>query len=64
MFRYAVVFDQNLSLWNVENVTDMLYMLFNTNLSTVNYDALLIGWDTQNLLPNIAFNGRGATYCL
>jgi hypothetical protein len=32
-------------------------------LSTANYDALLIGWNAQDLQPNVSFHGGDSTYC-
>ncbi|VAW44404.1 hypothetical protein MNBD_GAMMA03-861, partial [hydrothermal vent metagenome] len=36
----------------------------NTTLSTVNYDALLIGWDAQALQAGVDFHGGNANFCL
>jgi surface protein len=53
-------FNQNLSSWNVSLVT-----VFNgptlgfanlSGISTANYDALLIGWATRAVKPNLAIN--------
>ncbi|WP_281541387.1 BspA family leucine-rich repeat surface protein [Maribacter aestuarii] len=63
MFRNAINFDQNIEYWDVSNVTDMNNMFGGVTLSTVNYDALLIGWDSQNLQPNVRFSGGSSQYC-
>jgi len=63
LFNGTSSFDQNLSNWNVESVTNMSNMLNGVTLSTVNYDALLIGWDAQNLQPNLNFSGGNSQYC-
>lgn len=63
MFTQAVNFDQNLSNWNVENVTSFLSMFTLGTLSSTNYDALLISWDSQNLKPNMSFDGGFSEYC-
>ncbi|MDB4293372.1 BspA family leucine-rich repeat surface protein [Maribacter sp.] len=62
-FNSASSFDQNLGAWNVENVTDASSMFRNVTLSNANYDALLIGWNAQNLQPNVTFNGGNSQYC-
>jgi len=63
MFRNATSFDQNLGNWNVENVTNAELMFFLVTLSTENYDSLLIGWNAQNLQPNVVFDGGNSQYC-
>ncbi len=67
MFRNALAFDQDLGGWDVTGVTiangfdDMFY---GKKLSTVNYDALLIGWHSQSLYVGAVFDGGSSTYCL
>lgn len=64
MFQFCPAFDQNLGGWNVENVTNFSIMFANgATLSSANYDALLIGWNAQNLQPNMAFDAGGSQYC-
>ena len=63
MFHYASVFNQNIGSWNVEGVTDASSMFDNVTLSIPNYDALLIGWDAQNLQNGVSFDGGNSTYC-
>ncbi len=63
MFQNAVVFDQDISNWDVSNITNMWLMFQGAKLSTVNYDALLKGWNAQVLQPNVAFSGGNSTYC-
>ena len=63
MFSNAGAFDQNLGAWNVEAVTNAAVMFNFVTLSTANYDALLIGWNAQNLQPNVIFSGGFSTYC-
>jgi surface protein len=63
MFAYSDNFNQNIGTWDVSNVIDMTDMFLNAGLSTENYDALLIGWNAQDLQPNINFHGGFSNYC-
>ena len=63
MFENAIAFDQNLENWNVENLADADHMFDGATLSTANYDALLIGWNAQNLLANLDFHGGNSQFC-
>ncbi|MBG7611645.1 BspA family leucine-rich repeat surface protein [Polaribacter sp. BAL334] len=56
-------FNQNLGGWNVENVTELSGMFNGVTLSDANYEALLIGWNSQNLQPNLNFDGGNSQYC-
>jgi hypothetical protein len=40
----------------------MSFMFSSAKLSTVNYDALLIGWSSQSLLSDVIFNAGSSTY--
>jgi|26BtaG_2_1085354.scaffolds.fasta_scaffold00107_6 surface protein len=63
MFRGASMFDQDLGRWNVGNVVNMSSMFKGVTLSTVNYDALLNGWNSLPLKNNIKFDGGNSMYC-
>src|SRR5699024_9202923 len=63
MFEGAPSFDQDLGDWNVAGVTDMTGMFDNASLSTDNYDALLIGWNNENLQSGVSFSGGNSQYC-
>ena len=68
MFYNATNFNQPIGSWNVSNVTDMSSMFDGVQLSTANYDALLIGWSTISpnetpLKPNVVFSGGNSNYC-
>ncbi|WP_428236046.1 BspA family leucine-rich repeat surface protein [Gracilimonas sp.] len=59
MFHNATSFDQNLGNWNISNVYSFYYdvhgdakFMVNTNLSTQNYDSLLIGWANLDSLTS------------
>jgi surface protein len=59
MFRDATSFNQSLSSWNVSLVTSMENMLDNTDLSSANYAATLIGWSSRSVKPNVQFGASG-----
>lgn len=63
MFYRSTSFDQNIGGWDVTNLTNATDMFNFVTLSTANYDALLIGWDAQNLLPDVDFSGGNSQYC-
>ncbi|RED44627.1 MopE-related protein [Seonamhaeicola aphaedonensis] len=63
MFYNVSSFDQDLGAWNVENLLDATSMFFQVTLSIANYDSLLIGWNAQNLNPNVQFHGGYSQYC-
>ena len=63
MFMNASAFNQDIGSWNVAGVTDFFEMFLGATLSDTNYDALLIGWDAQNLKPSEAFHGGNSQYC-
>ena len=62
-FSNASSFDQDLSNWDVRNVTDAGNMFTGIALSIANYEALLIGWNAQNLQPNVGFGGGNSQFC-
>ncbi len=64
MFRSAASFNQDIGSWNVEALTKAKNMFLFSALSTTNYDALLMGWDAQNLQNGVTFHGGKSTYCL
>jgi surface protein len=62
MFSNAILFEQDLSGWDISNVTNMIDMFSNVSLSTVNYNALLLGWASLTVQPNVNFNGGNSFY--
>lgn len=64
MFNGADNFNQDLSSWDIRNVGDMTQMLDNTNLSTTNYDNILVGWSAlPNLQRGVDFDVTGVEAC-
>jgi hypothetical protein len=58
-FQDAILFDQNigdLNISNVTNFTDFMSGKTFNDFSTANYDALLIGWASQTVQPNLSIN--------
>ncbi|WP_422105453.1 BspA family leucine-rich repeat surface protein [Winogradskyella sp.] len=74
MFNGATAFDQDLGDWDISELYDARDMFEGTSLSTANYDALLIGWQTDDsgvagdgdddVPPAILFGGGNSQYCL
>lgn len=68
MLYRASAFNQDLGRWNLSQVSDMDLMLENSGLSITNYDATLMGWESQSNTPsgNPTFNFKagGLKYCL
>ena len=64
MFSLAANFDQDLSTWDVSNVTDMTNMFDGSNLSTTNYDAILIAWSQlPSVQNNVNLGAPQTQYC-
>jgi len=63
MFRDATSANPDTSNWNIENVTNMEYMFLGVTLPTADYDAMLIGFNAQNLQSGVIFGGGNSVYC-
>ena len=68
MLNSASSFNQPIGSWNVSKVITMTNMFTNSEISTANYDATLIGWSTITatetaLQPNVNFNAGTSKYC-
>ena len=69
MFFSAMAFNQNLGDWDISQVSGMEFMFNNAGLSTENYDATLIGWNTLDageaqIPQNVVFDGGNSKFCL
>ncbi len=62
MFSNASAFDGNLGNWDVSGVTNFTSFLSGTELSSENYDALLIGWNKLTLTSGRTFHGGNSQY--
>ena len=59
MFRSATAFNQDIGNWDIRNCLNFTNFMFGktfSNYSTANYDALLIGWASRPVKPNISIN--------
>ncbi|MEX0845986.1 MAG: BspA family leucine-rich repeat surface protein [Balneolaceae bacterium] len=61
MFDGATSFDQNLGNWDVNSIKKFTNFLTGVQLSTANYDSLLVGWSKQDLSKGVSFNGGLST---
>jgi hypothetical protein len=50
MFASASSFDQDISAWDVNQNTNFIRFMSDVTLSTINYDLLLLAWDTQGAM--------------
>jgi hypothetical protein len=62
MFNNANSFDQDISSWDFSNATNITNMLKVSNLSTANYDLLLLSLSAQSLNTGLLFNAAYSKY--
>jgi len=62
MFQNAPSFNQDLSAWQVQNVTDFILFINGSAMTTANYDALLIAWEQLSLQSNVKFGAGNIQY--
>jgi surface protein len=60
MFQGASIANPDVSNWNVSNVTDMVYIFRDSNLSVENLTACYENWSQLTLQNNVSF-GAGTT---
>ena len=63
MFNQAYVANPDTSGWNIEQVLTMQGMFFDVTLPTSDYDAMLIGFNSQNVQSGVDFHGGNSKYC-
>ena len=64
MFYDASYFNQPLNNWDVSNVNEMKKMLSYSNLSTENYDSILIDWwSEQDVQQDVELGADGINFC-
>jgi len=63
MFYNATAFNQNIGNWEVGALETAEEMFREVALSSIYYDALLMGWGSQTLQDDVDFYGGNSTYC-
>ena len=61
-FRDCPNLDMSLSTWDVSGLIKANNFLNGSQLSTSNYDALLIAWEAQEVQNGVTFHGGNSTY--
>tara|TARA_B100000524_G_scaffold347458_1_gene249508 strand:- start:1438 stop:2400 length:963 start_codon:yes stop_codon:yes gene_type:complete len=61
---YDSSFNQNIANWDVQNVYSMYNMFNFSEMSTQNYDNILIAWEQQSVQSNVQLGAVGITFCL
>ncbi len=64
MFSDAAAFNQDLSGWDISNVTDMFLFAEGTALSTSNYTSMLSAWGGLSLQSGVEFSSGTTTYAI
>ncbi len=62
-FEGNTAFDQDIGGWDVRNISNMNEMFKSNTISTANYNALLIGWNSlPSLQSNVPFDAGNSKY--
>ena len=65
MFANSPAFQQDISSWNIQNVTDFTFFMFGktpATWSTTNFNNLLCGWSLQTVNPSLTIDFGTANY--
>ncbi|MDG1790729.1 MAG: T9SS type A sorting domain-containing protein [Flavobacteriaceae bacterium] len=62
LFSYSA-FNQDISSWDVSNVTNFTNFVDNSSISVLNYDALFTGWSALTLQQGVTFSNSTEQYC-
>ncbi len=63
MFQNATAANPDTSGWDVSGVTNMTNMFLGATLPTIDYDAMLIWFDSQDLRNFVNFHAGNSNYC-
>ena len=69
MFDSAKSFNQDLSQWNLDSVSNLVFVFRDARLSVVNYDKLISAWQAKLELRgedfvSLSFHGGYSSYCV
>jgi surface protein len=63
LYMFSVTpFNQDISAWNISSIPDFTGFLSFSNLSIENYDALLLGWSSQDVNSGVPFDAGYSVY--
>ena len=63
MFYNASLANFNLGGWDISNVTDMQAMFNGSNLTTSEYDQILVAWSGQSVQPDVLLGASQTSWC-
>jgi len=63
MFHTALLANPDTSHWDVSSTGSMNSMFYGVTLPTIDYEAMLIGFNNQTLQSNVGFHGGFSQYC-
>ena len=62
VFENAAAFDQDLSSWDITNISSLSSIFNNSGMSVASYDATLIGWAAQEVQDDVELGVEGLQY--